>query len=90
MSYQIFGNPTWIKCLECGRVSPHPEDVKQKYCANCAKFHEEEERLKWYTEEMKHLADYLQQQDPKGFEEMVKAVEEWGKSDTHEELEGVE
>jgi len=28
-----------IKCLVCGMVSWHPDDVLQKYCAHCRKFH---------------------------------------------------
>lgn len=33
------GTP-WIHCLRCGLYSHHPEDVAQKYCANCHMFHE--------------------------------------------------
>lgn len=30
----------WIKCLACNRVSFHPQDVKERYCGRCHKFHE--------------------------------------------------
>lgn len=32
------GSP-WIMCLDCQRKSYHPEDIKQRYCGNCHKFH---------------------------------------------------
>lgn len=30
-----------IKCLICNYISYHPDDVKQKYCSMCKRFHEE-------------------------------------------------
>lgn len=32
------GHP-FIECLVCGKVSFHPEDIKQRYCGNCHSFH---------------------------------------------------
>jgi len=29
-----------IICLNCKKVSYHPEDIKQKYCGYCHKFHD--------------------------------------------------
>lgn len=30
-----------IECLTCGRVSYNPNDIKNKYCGNCKRFHEQ-------------------------------------------------
>lgn len=30
-----------IECLRCGMVSHNPNDIDQKYCGNCHKFHED-------------------------------------------------
>jgi hypothetical protein len=30
-----------IHCLICGAVSHHPQDVRERYCARCKRFHEE-------------------------------------------------
>jgi hypothetical protein len=30
-----------IRCPRCGRVSHHPEDVRQRYCGNCHQFHDQ-------------------------------------------------
>jgi hypothetical protein len=30
-----------IECLICGLTSYHPEDVSQKYCGRCHRFHED-------------------------------------------------
>ena len=38
--FEIIEEGKAIKCLECERVSWHPEDVRQRYCGNCHKFHE--------------------------------------------------
>lgn len=38
---KIFPKPeTRIRCPQCGFVSYHPEDIKNKYCAHCHQFHE--------------------------------------------------
>jgi len=31
-----------IRCLECGGMSFHPNDIEQKYCGHCHKFHEDD------------------------------------------------
>jgi len=31
--------PVSIRCPRCGRVSYHPEDVRQRYCGACHAFH---------------------------------------------------
>jgi hypothetical protein len=31
-----------IRCLICGMISYHPEDVRHRYCANCHRFHEDQ------------------------------------------------
>lgn len=38
-TYVIGAHGRWIKCLTCRMTSHHPEDVAQKYCGNCHKFH---------------------------------------------------
>lgn len=30
-----------ITCLRCGRTSYHPQDVQQRYCGACRRFHDE-------------------------------------------------
>lgn len=30
-----------IKCLRCGKTSFHPQDIYQRYCARCNRFHDE-------------------------------------------------
>jgi hypothetical protein len=32
-------NGEFIYCRKCKSVSNHPEDIKEKYCGNCRKFH---------------------------------------------------
>lgn len=32
----------WIKCLICNRTSYHPQDVKERYCSRCKRFHEDQ------------------------------------------------
>jgi len=43
MSYSISDDGGSIMCLECGRISIHPADVKNRYCPRCHVFHEDEE-----------------------------------------------
>lgn len=31
-----------IQCLICNRISYHPMDVKEKYCGNCHRFHDDQ------------------------------------------------
>lgn len=38
-TYEIKGKT--ITCLMCGRKSFHPQDVANKYCAHCKRFHED-------------------------------------------------
>lgn len=40
-TFEIFDNPPRIKCLECNRTSYSREDVRQKYCVGCDKFHDD-------------------------------------------------
>ncbi len=30
-----------IQCLVCGLISYHPADVRERYCAECYRFHED-------------------------------------------------
>lgn len=32
----------FIRCLDCNRTSYHPQDVAERYCSRCKKFHERE------------------------------------------------
>lgn len=41
-TYIILDNGKAIKCLECDKVSYHPDDVANLYCGFCHKFHERE------------------------------------------------
>lgn len=41
--YEIFDDPPAIRCNVCGRISWHPEDVKNKYCGHCHEFMSERE-----------------------------------------------
>jgi hypothetical protein len=38
-TYEIKGKT--IRCLICGRVSYHPQDIATKYCGHCRRFHED-------------------------------------------------
>jgi hypothetical protein len=38
--YVLVAGDKAIMCLTCGMVSNHPQDVSNRYCANCKKFHE--------------------------------------------------
>ncbi len=38
-SYKILYDGTAIKCLICGLISYHLDDVKNKYCDHCKLFH---------------------------------------------------
>ena len=29
-----------IQCLQCGMMSFHPDDIRERYCGNCHQFHE--------------------------------------------------
>jgi hypothetical protein len=79
MSYQILQNPPRIKCFECGFISPHPGDIKYKFCANCSKFHEKEADSSWLSEQMSTLAKCLEEQNPENFQQLVEAVKAWNK-----------
>jgi hypothetical protein len=39
-TYVIMGNGQAIKCLDCGLISFHPDDVQYRYCGHCHEFHE--------------------------------------------------
>lgn len=43
LTYEIVesGDQTGIKCLVCGMTSYNPNDVANKYCGHCHRFHEE-------------------------------------------------
>lgn len=38
----------YIQCLDCGLLSFHPEDIRQKYCGNCHAFHGDKARWRDY------------------------------------------
>ena len=38
MTYELLENGAAIRHVECGRVSHHPEDVRQRYCGACREF----------------------------------------------------
>jgi len=40
-SYEILDEGRAIKCLICGMVSHNPNDVAQRYCGKCHRFHED-------------------------------------------------
>ena len=40
----VEGPPASIQCPTCGKVSYHPQDIANRYCGFCAKFHDEMER----------------------------------------------
>lgn len=42
MSYTILSDGKAIHCGTCGRISHNANDVQQRYCAHCNKFHVEE------------------------------------------------
>lgn len=31
----------YIRCIPCNRVSYHLQDVKERWCSNCRRFHDE-------------------------------------------------
>lgn len=35
----------YIKCLVCGLVSYHPQDIEHKFCARCNRFHEDNQPI---------------------------------------------
>ena len=39
MILEVYGVPT-ITCIECGMTSANINDVEQRYCGRCHKFHE--------------------------------------------------
>lgn len=43
-TYILLDHGKAIKCLQCEKVSYHPEDVKNLYCGFCNIFHELEEK----------------------------------------------
>ena len=38
-TYQIVDSGKAIKCLICNMTSWHPQDIENKYCGKCHKFH---------------------------------------------------
>jgi hypothetical protein len=40
-TYEISPDGKSIKCLRCWRTSFHPEDVRNKFCGYCHRFHED-------------------------------------------------
>jgi hypothetical protein len=40
-TYQLAPDGKSITCLTCHRTSYNPNDVKEKYCGACHKFHED-------------------------------------------------
>lgn len=45
MTFIILPDGAGIKCLICERVSNHPADVEDRFCVNCAMFHDDLERV---------------------------------------------
>lgn len=43
--YELLDEGRAIKCYVCGMVSHNPNDVAQRYCGNCHRFHEDTEGL---------------------------------------------
>lgn len=41
MTYQLSPAGDAITCLLCGRTSHNPIDVRERYCGNCHRFHED-------------------------------------------------
>jgi hypothetical protein len=47
MTYELVTTPVGtvaypgIKCLRCGRTSHNPNDIAQKYCGHCHRFHDD-------------------------------------------------
>jgi hypothetical protein len=37
--------PDWIRCSRCGLKSYNPNDVANRYCGSCHRFHEDDEQL---------------------------------------------
>jgi ribosomal protein L37E len=58
-SYSIADTPQRITCHLCGRTSHHPEDVRQRYCANCHVFHDDLARLVWAVRKGIVAPEYL-------------------------------
>jgi hypothetical protein len=40
-SYRLLDEGRAIECLCCGMISSHPEDVCQRYCRHCHRFHDD-------------------------------------------------
>lgn len=38
-TYEIIGKDEAVKCLVCGLTSYNPNDVMQRYCGKCHKYH---------------------------------------------------
>lgn len=76
MTCQIFTNPLRIKCLECDLTSYNINDVDEKYCPQCHKFHSDEAWREWYDNQLGDLVDYLKRVDPLAFEQLVDDVKE--------------
>jgi hypothetical protein len=45
-TYYIGPEGAWIQCLFCGLVSHNPNDVKERYCGKCHKFHQNPDMLR--------------------------------------------
>jgi ribosomal protein L37E len=41
--YTIAPDASWIKCHRCGRTSYNRNDVAQRYCGFCHRFHDDED-----------------------------------------------
>lgn len=57
---------TGIKCLDCGRISWNPVDVKARYCGYCHDFHEIKMLLKSHPEwprDNETTAEYLKRRN---------------------------
>jgi ribosomal protein L37E len=41
--YTIAPDASWIRCHRCGRTSYNRNDVAQRYCGFCHRFHDDED-----------------------------------------------
>jgi len=52
MTYELLPDHTGIRCLLCGSVSYCANDVRQRYCGRCSRFHEDKIlEARWFLRE---------------------------------------
>jgi hypothetical protein len=52
VTYRLVDDGRAIECLRCGMVSYHPEDVRQRYCGHCHRFHDDPIAAIWDPKRM--------------------------------------